>query len=88
MEPGETFLDHGVGSGDIWIGAQVIAEEQGVTLIGPAHLTHMEIGAPLTLRCAEVQLALFFSGGRLSRRQVIAGDVVPEAIAQSRDSSH
>ncbi len=45
METSETFLDPGVGSGDIWIHAQVIAEEQGVALIGPARLTDMEIGA-------------------------------------------
>ncbi len=57
MQTGERFLDLSIGSGDTWIGAQVIAEEQGVALIGPTRLTDTEIGAPLARRCAEVQFA-------------------------------
>jgi hypothetical protein len=88
MKTGESFLDPRVGSADTWVGAQVIAEEQSVALIGPACLADMEVGAPLARWCAEVQFAPFFGSVRASWRQVIAGDVVLEAVAQGRDRSH
>ncbi len=81
------ILPAAIGAGAL-IGAQVVAEEQGVALIGPTRLADMEIGAPLARRCAEVQFAPFRRRVRASWGQVIAGDIVPETVAQGRDRSH
>src|SRR5260370_17233740 len=57
MEAGEHLLDLLVGPYHARIGAEGIAEEQGVALVGPAHLTDVQVGAPLSLRGAEEQLS-------------------------------
>src|SRR5258708_24011575 len=57
MEAGEHPLDLLVGPYPARIGAEAIAEDQGVALVCPAHLTDVQVGPPLSLRGAADQLA-------------------------------
>src|SRR6266446_7419693 len=88
MQTGERCLDVGVGCGNTGIGAQVIAEQQRVPLIGPACLADMDVRGPLARWLAEVQFAPCLRRVRAPRRHVIAGVSVPEVIAEGRERSH
>ncbi|HET8851844.1 MAG TPA: hypothetical protein VFN02_04905 [Ktedonobacteraceae bacterium] len=82
MQTGESFLDLGVGCGNAGIGAQVIAEQQRVMLIGPTRLADMDVSWSPARLLAEVQFAPFLSRVRAPRRHVIVGVSVPEVIAE------
>src|SRR5260370_21898639 len=77
MEAGEHLLDLLVGPYHARIGAEVIAEEQGGALVCPAHLTDVQVGAPLSLRRAEEQLAPLLPRSIPPRRDMVAGYTLP-----------
>src|SRR5258708_7911906 len=81
MEAGEHLLDLLVSPYHARIGAEVIAEEQGVALVGPAHLTDVQVGAPLSLRRAEEQLAPLPRRIIPPRREMVARYSLPERVS-------
>src|SRR5260370_6435594 len=82
MEAGEHLLYLLVGPYHARIGAEVIAEEQGVALVGPAHLTDVQVGAPLSLRGAEEQLAPLLRRIIPPPRDMVSRYALPERVSE------
>jgi hypothetical protein len=70
------------------ISAQVVAEEQGVTLIGPAPLPDVQMGASLSLWGAEVEFPPFLWRIISFRWLMIVRDAFRESIPEWREGLH
>jgi hypothetical protein len=70
----ERPLDRGVGGGGIRCLAQVVAEQQGIALVGPPDLAHVQVGGPPARRRPEVALRPVRRVPVLAGRHVVGGD--------------
>src|SRR5436190_1514277 len=88
MLPGQTGLDLRVGCTGYWMGTQVIAKKKRIALIEPSQSADMQMSGTLIGWRSEDEFLPVCLWSLVERRQVVAGNMWYQRVAERTKSAH